>query len=152
MTAADANPTINARSDADDPRQLEIVDEFGFLPDWTERYQHLIDLGRTLPPLSAADRVPANEVSGCQSKVWMVAELDDERRLEIRAASDSGIVSGLIALLLRVYSGRTPDEVLATRPWFVEEVGLSRHLSPTRSGGLNAMLARIRALAAAASG
>ncbi len=120
------------------------------LGDWSERYQYLIDLGRRLPPLPDDLRSEAYKVDGCQSQVW-IAPHGDAHRLDFNAASDSSIVSGLIALLLRVYSGRSAAEILATDPTFVAELGLSRHLSPTRSNGLHAMLGRIKHHAAHAN-
>ncbi len=113
------------------------------LGDWSERYQYLIDLGRRLPPLPRELLTDAYKVDGCQSQVWL-APAGDAASLEFRAISDSSIVSGLIALLLRVYSARSAQEILATEPRFIEDLGLSRHLSPTRSNGLHAMLARIK--------
>ena len=130
--------------------QREIADEFAFFDDWTERYQYLIDLGRKLPPFPDALKTDANKVSGCQSQVWF-APSGDASRLEFRATSDSAIVSGLIALLLRVYSGRSATEILATEPSFVESIGLAKHLSPTRSNGLAAMLAAIKRYASEAT-
>lgn len=124
--------------------EAAIVEEFGFFGDWTERYQYLIDLGRKLPALPDELRSEANRVHGCQSQVWLVAEGDADC-LRFRAISDSSIVSGLIALLLRVYSGRSAAEILATEPGFIDAIGLGKHLSPTRSNGLAAMLATIRA-------
>lgn len=129
--------------------QAAIAEEFAFFGDWTERYQYLIDLGRKLPPLAEADKTAANQVQGCQSQVWLVAE-GDAHRLDFRAVSDSSIVSGLIALLLRVYSGRPATEILATEPHFVEAIGLAKHLSPTRSNGLASMLATVKQHARAA--
>ena len=123
--------------------QAAIVEEFSYLSDWTERYQYLIDLGRKLSPFADAFKTEANKVQGCQSLVWLVAN-GDVRQLEFRAISDSAIVSGLIALLLRVYSGRSAQEILATEPNFIEAIGLAKHLSPTRSNGLAAMLETIR--------
>jgi len=123
--------------------QQAIVDEFGMLSDWSERYQYLIDLGRRLPPLPEELRTDAYKVDGCQSQVW-IAPHGEAAHLQFSAISDSSIVSGLIALLLRVYSGRSAAEILATEPTFVADLGLSRHLSPTRSNGLHAMLARIK--------
>ena len=140
----DTDATTASAEDA----QRAIAEEFGFFSDWTERYQYLIDLGRKLAEFPADLRTDANKVSGCQSQVWLVAE-GDATRLDFRAVSDSAIVSGLIALLLRVYSGRSAAEILATEPRFVEAIGLARHLSPTRSNGLAAMLATIRHHAAA---
>jgi cysteine desulfuration protein SufE len=136
----DAPQPAEASADA---AQQAIADEFAFFGDWTERYQYLIDLGRKLPPFPDALRTDEHKVSGCQSQVWLVPG-GDARRMEFLAASDSSIVSGLIALLLRVYSGRPAAEILATEPRFIEAIGLARHLSPTRSNGLAAMLARVR--------
>ena len=123
--------------------QTAIADEFAFFGDWTERYQYLIDLARKLPPFPDALKTDAYKVTGCQSQVWLVPS-GDAHRLEFQATSDSAIVSGLIALLLRVYSGRSASEILATEPTFIEAIGLAKHLSPTRSNGLAAMLAAIK--------
>jgi cysteine desulfuration protein SufE len=132
--------------DTADAAQDEIAEEFALFGDWTERYQYLIDCGRKLPPLPDALRTEDYKVSGCQSQVWIVPH-GDAARLEFEAASDSSIVQGLIALLLRVYSGRSAAEILATEPRFVDAIGLKAHLSQSRSNGLAAMLARIRAVA-----
>ena len=132
-----------------DAAQTEIADEFAFFGDWTERYQYLIDLGRKLPPFPDAEKTDENKVTGCQSLVWLIAS-GDAKRLDFQAISDSAIVSGLIALLLRVYSGRSAQEILATEPKFIEAIGLAKHLSPTRSNGLAAMLAAIKQHARAA--
>ena len=123
--------------------EARIAEEFAFFGDWTERYQYLIDLGRKLPPFPDALKTDAYKVTGCQSQVWLVPS-GDAKRLEFQATSDSAIVSGLIALLLRVYSGRSASEILATEPTFIEAIGLAKHLSPTRSNGLAAMLAAIK--------
>jgi len=136
-----ARPEIASES-AEDAQQA-IADEFSFFSDWTERYQYLIDLGRKLPPFPDALKTEANKVQGCQSQVWLVAE-GDRDRLEFRAISDSAIVSGLIALLLRVYSGRAAREIIDTEPRFIEAIGLAKHLSPTRSNGLAAMLETVK--------
>ena len=119
--------------------QAAIADEFAFFGDWSERYQYLIDLGKKLPALPEADKVERNRIKGCQSLVWIVASGDAER-LDFRATSDSTIVSGLVYLALRVYSGRGAEEILATEPDYIAAIGLSRHLSPTRSNGLAAVL------------
>ena len=124
--------------------QREIVEEFALFGDWTERYQYLIDLGRKLPSFPPELMTEANKVHGCQSQVWMDVS-GDAAKLEIRATSDSTIVSGLIALLLRVYSGRSAQDILDTDAGFIETLGLARHLSPTRSNGLAAMLATLKA-------
>lgn len=127
--------------------QAAIAEEFGYFSDWTERYQYLIDLGRKLPAFPEQARTEENKVHGCQSQVWLLARGDADR-LDFTAISDSSIVSGLIALLLRVYSGRSAHEILDTEPRFIEAIGLSKHLSPTRSNGLAAMLATIKRRAA----
>mgnify|MGYP001817965198 CR=1 FL=1 len=126
--------------------QDELVEEFRFFEDWMDRYQYLIDMGRKLPEFPEADRTDANKIRGCQSQVWFVAEREGDR-LVFRAISDAAIVSGLIAVLLRIYSGRKPQDILDTAPDFVQALELEQHLSPTRSNGLSSMLTAIRALA-----
>jgi cysteine desulfuration protein SufE len=140
-----ARPEAAAAESAAEAQQA-IADEFSFFSDWTERYQYLIDLGRKLPPFAEEWKTEAHKVQGCQSQVWLVAE-GDRAQLRFRAISDSAIVSGLIALLLRVYSGRPARVILDTEPTFIEAIGLAKHLSPTRSNGLVAMLETIRAKA-----
>ena len=129
--------------------QQEIIDEFRLFDDWMDRYQYIIDLGRRLPEFPDELRTEENRIRGCQSQVWFVAEKNDGR-LEFRAISDAAIVSGLIALLLRIYSGRMPRDILDTAPDFVEALDLQAHLSPTRSNGLASMLKAIRHFAAEA--
>ena len=123
--------------------QLAIKDEFGFFSDWSERYQYLIDLGRKLPPFPEEWKTEENRLLGCQSLVWIVPQ-GDANRLDFNAISDSAIVSGLIYLALRVYSGRPATEILATQPDYIADIGLAKHLSPTRSNGLAAILAFIQ--------
>ena len=130
--------------------QQEIIEEFSLFDDWMDRYQYLIDLGRRLPPFPEELRTEENRIRGCQSQVWFVAEKKDGR-LYFQAISDAAIVSGLIALLLRLYSGRQPQDILDTPPDFVEALQLQSHLSPTRSNGLNSMLQAIRRFAAEAA-
>jgi cysteine desulfuration protein SufE len=124
-----------------------IGDELAVFDDWMERYQFIIELGRKLPPFPDAWTDNAHRVPGCQSRVWMEAVLTDGR-LFLAGVSDAAIVSGLIALLLRVYSGRTPDEIGATDPLFLKELGLLEALSTSRGNGIAAMARKIRALAA----
>jgi cysteine desulfuration protein SufE len=126
--------------------QQEIIDEFSFFDDWLERYQYLIDLGKKLPALPEEEKTDDRLLAGCQSSVWFLAD-GDEARLEFRASSDAAIVSGLIALILRVYSGRSANEILSTEPEFIEAIGLSQHLSATRANGLAAMLQAVRNVA-----
>ena len=120
-----------------------IAEEFAFFGDWSERYQYLIDLGKKLPPFPAEWQTEENRLLGCQSKVWIVAE-GDAARLDFHAISDSSIVSGLVYLALRVYSGRSAAEILATPADYIGEIGLAKHLSPTRSNGLAALLGFIK--------
>ncbi|HEX5693454.1 MAG TPA: SufE family protein [Arenimonas sp.] len=119
--------------------QATIAEEFSFFGDWSERYQYLIDLGRKLPPFPDELKTEEHRLHGCQSMVWIVAE-GDAADLDFRAVSDSSIVSGLIYLALRVYSGRSAEEILATTPDYIADIGLAKHLSPTRSNGLAALL------------
>ena len=119
--------------------QAAIADEFSLFGDWSERYQYLIDLGRKLPPFPEEWKTEQHRLHGCQSMVWIVAEggADD---LEFHAASDSSIVSGLVYLALRVYSGRSAADIVATTPDYIAAIGLAKHLSPSRSNGLAALL------------
>lgn len=128
--------------------QQQIAEEFAFFSDWTERYQYLIDLGKQLPSFPEEAKTEANRVHGCQSMVWLVPG-GNAANMHFEATSDSAIVSGLIALVLRVYSDRSAAEIVATEPEFIQTIGLAKHLSPTRSNGLAAMLAKIKAYAAA---
>ncbi len=129
--------------------QAVIAEEFGYFSDWTERYQYLIDLGRKLPAFPDAWKTEENRLLGCQSMVWIVAEGNAEQ-LEFRAISDSAIVSGLIFLALRVFSGRSAQEILATSPDYIEAIGLAKHFSPTRTNGLASLIEFIRTRARAA--
>jgi len=122
--------------------QQELIEEFSFFDDWTDRYQYLIDLGRKLPEFPEQWRTDDYRLHGCQSQVWIHHELQGNR-IHFDAISDSAIVSGLIALLLRVYSDRTADEILATKADFIHSIGLDSHLSPTRKNGLHSMLEAI---------
>ncbi|MED5548868.1 MAG: SufE family protein [Pseudomonadota bacterium] len=127
----------------------DIVDEFDLLGDWEERYKYLIDMGKALPDMPESDRTDTNKVKGCVSQVWLVTEPGDNT-LTFRADSDAHIVRGLAALLLRVYSGRTPADILSVDAREVlKRIGLSEHLSPQRSNGLTSMIGRIRAAAGA---
>ena len=125
----------------------EIVEEFSFFDDWADRYQHLIDQGRRLAPMDVALQIEENQLKGCQSVVYFSSDTDKEGLVYFSAASDAAIVQGLIALLLRVYSARTPQEILALSPDFLEKIGLDKHLSPTRKNGLASMVKAIRRVA-----
>ena len=128
--------------------QQEIIDEFTELDDWMDRYQLLIELGETQPPLPAAEKVDQNLIDGCQSRVWLVCD-EKDGILTFRAESDALIVKGIVALLVRVYDNETPADILASEPYFIQEIGLREHLSPTRSNGLLAMLKQMRLYALA---
>jgi cysteine desulfuration protein SufE len=123
--------------------QAAIRDEFAFFGDWSERYQYLIDLGRKLPTFPDEYKTEENRLHGCQSMVWIVVS-GDASRLDFQAISDSAIVSGLVYLALRVYSGRSAADIVAAEPDYIADIGLAKHLSPTRSNGLAALLAFIR--------
>ena len=127
--------------------QAELIEEFRFFDNWMDRYQYIIEMGRKLPPFPEAWRTDEYKLRGCQSQVWLRTQPKDGR-LDFQAISDSAIVSGLIAILMRVYNGRPAEEILATPPDFIGAIGLDQHLSPTRSNGLNAMIQAIRAAAA----
>ena len=128
--------------------QDEIIEEFSGLDDWMDRYQLLIDVGGETEPLPDSDKVEQNLIDGCQSRVWLVCD-EKEGRLYFRAESDALIVKGIVTLLIRVFSGHTPDEILDADLYFIEKIGLREHLSPTRSNGLLAMLKQMRAYAMA---
>lgn len=120
----------------------DIIEEFAFFDDWEDRYQHLIDLGRKLPPLDDRYKTDDYRLMGCQSVVHFAAEAEGDT-LTFHAASDAAIVQGLIAVMMRVYSGQTAADILATPPEFLTRIGLDEHLSPTRKNGLAAMVTAI---------
>ena len=126
--------------------QAELLDEFSMFDNWMDRYQYIIDMGRQLPDYPESDNVAAYKIEGCQSNVWLQST-QEAGRLHFLATSDAAIVSGLIAILMRVYDDREPQEILENEPQFLTELGLDKHLSPTRSNGLHAMIERIYAIA-----
>lgn len=128
--------------------QDEIVEEYTEIEDWMDRYQMLIDLGEELPALNADERTPQNLIDGCQSRVWLVCD-EKDGRLYFRGESDALIVKGLVALLLSVVTNHTPQEILDADLYFIPRIGLSEHLSPTRSNGLLAMVKQIKMYALA---
>ena len=128
--------------------QDEIIAEFNDFDDWLDRYQLLIDLGGEQEPLPEEYKTDNNLIEGCQSRVWLQADYVDSKVL-FRAESDAMIVKGIVSLLIKVYSGHTPDEILGCEPYFVEAIGLKEHLSPTRSNGLLAMIKQMRLYALA---
>ena len=130
--------------------QDEIIEEFSAFDDWMDKYQLLIDLGNEQPPLDEKYKTEGNLIDGCQSRVWLQADYEDGV-LRFTAESDALIVKGIVALLIRVLSGHTPQEILDADLYFIEEIGLKEHLSPTRSNGLVAMVKQIRMYALAFS-
>lgn len=126
--------------------QDEIIDEFSAFDDWMDKYQLLIDLGNSLAPLDEQYKVPQNLIEGCQSRVWLQADYVDGKVI-FTAESDAVIVKGIVSLLIKVLSGHTPDEILDTELYFIEEIGLKEHLSPTRSNGLVAMVKQMKLFA-----
>lgn len=128
--------------------QDEIIAEFNDFDDWLDRYQLLIDLGGEQEPLPLEYKTDNNLIEGCQSRVWLQADYIDGK-VHFRAESDALIVKGIVSLLIKVYSGRRPDEILDNEPYFVEAIGLKEHLSPTRSNGLLAMIKQMRLYAMA---
>ena len=128
--------------------QDQIIDDFSLFSDWMERYEYLIDLGKTLPPFDAAHKTPDFLIEGCQSKVWLYPSFTDGV-ITFTAESDALITRGIVALLVRVFSGRTPDEILGADIYFIERIGLRENLSPTRSNGLLAMMKQMKLYALA---
>ena len=128
--------------------QDEVIEEFSDFDDWMDKYQLLIDLGNEQEPLAPEYKNDQNLIDGCQSRVWLQADLVDGK-VEFQAESDALIVKGIIALLIKVASGHTPDEILDNELYFIEAIGLKDHLSPTRSNGLLAMVKQMRMYALA---
>ena len=131
-----------------DEIQDEIIDEFSVFDDWMDKYALLIDLGNSLPPIEEKYKTNENLIEGCQSRVWLQADYRDGR-IWFEAESDALIVKGIVSLLVRVLSGRTPDEILNANLYFIDRIGLTEHLSPTRSNGLVAMVKQMRMYALA---
>lgn len=128
--------------------QNDIVKEFEEYIDWEDRYKRIIELGRELPPIDDSLRTDKYKLSGCQSQVWINAKFADGKII-FEADSDASIVKGLIAILIRVYSGHTPDEIIYNPPYFLSKIGIDKHLSPTRKNGLAAMMKQIQMYAVA---
>ena len=128
--------------------EQEIIEEFSDYEDWMDKYKLFIDLGNEQEPLDEKYKTESNLIDGCQSRVWLQADYEDGK-IHFQAESDALIVKGIVSLLLRVFSDRTPDEILNADLRFIEEIGLKEHLSPTRSNGLVAMIKQIRLYAMA---
>ncbi|PAU95410.1 Fe-S metabolism protein SufE [Aliifodinibius salipaludis] len=128
--------------------QQQIIDEFKALSDWTERYKHIIKQGQNLGSLDEEHKVEENLVRGCQSQVWLHTELEDGKVI-FEADSDAAITKGLVALMVRFYSGQTPEDIINTDPTFIKKIGMEQHLSPTRSNGLASMVKQMKIYAMA---
>ncbi|MCM1150952.1 MAG: SufE family protein [Alistipes sp.] len=129
--------------------QEEIIEEFSVFDDWLDRYDYLIGLGGQLPAIAPEHRTEQYRIDGCQSRVWVDARLDDAGRVRFSADSDAIITKGIVSLLIRVLDGRTPQEILDTELYFIDAIGLSANLSPTRANGLSAMVRQMRLYALA---
>ena len=128
--------------------QEEIIDEFSMFDDWMDRYEYLIELGKSLPIIDEQFKLDENLIKGCQSKVWLYSELENDT-IKFSADSDAILTKGIAALLLRVYSGQKPEDILTAETSFIDEVGLKEHLSPTRANGLVSMIKQIKMYAIA---
>ena len=124
--------------------QDEVIEDFAIFDDWFDKYARIIELGNDLAPFEEAKRLPENLIEGCQSKVWIDAHLNDEGQIVFEGDSDAVIVKGILALLIQVLNLHTPQEILGTELYFIDEIGLREHLSPTRSNGLLAMVKQMR--------
>ena len=128
--------------------QEEIIEEFSMFDDWMERYEYIIELGKSIPMIDQQYQTDDNTIKGCQSKVWLHAE-ENNGKIEFTANSDAILTKGIIALLLRVFSKKTPQEILNADASFIDEIGLKEHLSPTRANGLLAMIKQLKLYALA---
>lgn len=134
--------TINEKQD-------ELIDELSGLDDWMDRYSYIIDLGNQLPAIDESLKTPSHLIEGCQSRVWLDAKLSPDGKVEFTADSDAIIVKGIISMLIDVLNDHTPQEILDADLYFIDRIGLSEHLSPTRSNGLLAMVKQMRLYATA---
>jgi cysteine desulfuration protein SufE len=128
--------------------QEEIIDEFSMFEDWMERYEYIIELGKSLPLINETYKLDENLIVGCQSKVWLHSEIDNDK-LKFTADSDAILTKGIVAILLRVFNNQTPTAILETDLYFIDEIGLKEHLSPTRANGLVSMIKQIKLYALA---
>ena len=128
--------------------EQQIIDEFANFDEWIDKYAYIIDLGKDCPVIDEKDKTEANLIKGCQSRVWVSCEYRDGK-VYFKADSDAVITKGIISLLIRVYSGQTPQDILDNEPVFIDQIGLKEHLSPTRSNGLTSMLKQIKMYALA---
>ncbi|MFA7327621.1 MAG: SufE family protein [Candidatus Kapaibacterium sp.] len=133
-------------------KQDEIISEFSFFEDWMDKYAYIIDLGKELELIEERDKREENLIRGCQSRVWLVAETDADGNMKFKADSDAIITKGIIALLIRVVNGEKPETVATEELYFVDQIGLKEHLSPTRSNGLLSMIKQMKYYAIALAG
>jgi cysteine desulfuration protein SufE len=131
-----------------DEKQEEIIEEFNQFGDWMDKYNYLIDISKELEPLEPKFKTPDNVIHGCQSRVWLVADMQDDK-LVFKADSDAIITKGIIALLIRILSGRKPEEIMNADLYFIDQIGLRQNLSPTRSNGLLSMVKQMKMYALA---
>ncbi len=128
--------------------QEEIIEEFAMFEDWEERYQYMIDLGKTLPLIAEQYKTPDNIIKGCQSRVWVHADMNDDK-VEFTADSDAIITKGIIAILIRSFSNQHPNDIIKANTDFIDKIGLKEHLSPTRANGLVSMIKQLKMYAIA---
>ena len=128
--------------------QADLIDEFSMFDDWMDRYEHMIDLGKSLPLINPKFKTEDNIIKGCQSKVWLHADLENEK-VVFSADSDAIITKGIVAILIRVFSNQSPNTILNTNTDFIDEIGLKEHLSPTRANGLVSMIKQLKIYALA---
>ncbi|MFD0931462.1 SufE family protein [Psychroflexus salinarum] len=129
-------------------RQEEIIEEFSMFEDWMQRYEYMIELGKSLPLIDEKHKTEENIIKGCQSRVWVYAEMDDDQ-VDFTADSDAIITKGIIAILIRVFSGQKPEDIINADTSFIDEIGLKEHLSPTRANGLVSMIKQMKMYAIA---
>ncbi|WPY98911.1 MULTISPECIES: SufE family protein [unclassified Christiangramia] len=129
-------------------KQNEVIDEFAMFDDWMQRYEYMIELGKSLPLIDEKYKIEENLIKGCQSKVWVHAELDGDRLL-FTADSDAIITKGIVAILIRVFSDQHPSQIIEANTQFIDEIGLKEHLSPTRANGLVSMIKQLKMYALA---
>ncbi|MBZ9628951.1 SufE family protein [Psychroflexus sp. CAK57W] len=129
-------------------RQEEIIEEFSMFEDWMQRYEYMIELGKSLPLIAEEHKTEENIIKGCQSRVWVYAEMDDDQ-VDFTADSDAIITKGIIAILIRVFSGQKPEDIIHANTDFIDEIGLKEHLSPTRANGLVSMIKQMKMYAIA---
>lgn len=128
--------------------QNELIDEFSMFDDWMDRYEYMIELGKSLPPIDSQYKTEENIIKGCQSKVWLHAELNGDK-VVYSAGSDAIITKGIVSILIRTYTNQSPSDILSANTDFIDEIGLKEHLSPTRANGLVSMIKQIKMYAMA---